>query len=107
MQQLCVVLGSERGLSGGGSRVSGEGGCLHSVSLRLALSQRERPARAVYRIVTVLFWYINVGVYHQGPPHALVSACVRLCPLINTPLFISPLLPKLADGAVLRVRCWR
>ena len=47
----------------------------------------QRPARAVYRIVTVLFWYIKVGVYHQGP-HALVSrVCVlsSLCPLINTP----------------------
>ena len=94
MQPLCVVLGSERGLSGGGSRVSGEGGCLHSVSHRLASAA---SARAVYRIVTVLSWYINVGVYHQGPPHALVSACVLLglCPLINTPLLFASLRVRL------------
>ena len=54
MQQLCVVLGSERGLSGGGSRVSGEGGCLHSVSLRLALSgQRARGLSYSYSSLLV------------------------------------------------------
>ena len=65
MQQLCVVWAVSVTCPAAGAGFRGRAG-----ACTVCLSARGS-------IVTVLFSYIKSWSYHQGPPHALVSVCVR------------------------------